>query len=126
MRANRSVSAIEIRFRSALWAAGGRGFRTGRRLPGRPDVVFPGVRLAIFLHGCYWHRCPSCAPRDVVANAAFWRDKFEANLGRDAAAEIALEADGWSVEIVWEHEVRGDVACAATRIVSVVSDRRTA
>jgi DNA mismatch endonuclease (patch repair protein) len=124
MRANRRVSGAESRFRQALWAAGARGFRRGEKLPGRPDVTFPGVRLALFVHGCYWHRCPTCALRPVKANAEFWRAKFEANRLRDSRAAAALAAAGWDVMTVWEHEIRSDVAGVAGRVAADVSARR--
>src|SRR5262245_23624990 len=104
MRANRSVSVLEKDFRRALWAAGARGFRAGPRLPGRPDVIFPGPRVAIFVHGCFWHRCGACRLPEPRANAAFWRAKFEENTERDRRAEEALKADGWNLMTVWEHE----------------------
>jgi DNA mismatch endonuclease, patch repair protein len=116
MRANRQESGAEVKFRKAVWAEGARGFRRGNYLPGRPDLVFPAVRLAVFVHGCYWHRCPVCAPRDVKANPDFWRSKFVENLRRDAAAQAALESSGWEVAIVWEHEIRADIGEAARRI----------
>lgn len=125
MRANRRVSGAEVRFRQALWAAGARGFRRGERLPGRPDVVFPAVRLAVFVHGCYWHRCPTCAPRPVKANAEFWNAKFEVNVARDLAVGVTLREAGWDVTVVWEHEIRNDVSQPARRIASVVAFRRT-
>jgi DNA mismatch endonuclease (patch repair protein) len=124
MRANRRVSGAEVRFRRALWAQGARGFRRGERLPGRPDVIFPAVRLAVFVHGCYWHRCPTCDLRDPKANAEFWRSKFDANLRRDAAAVASLSASGWHVEIVWEHEIRAEVEAPARRIDALVARRR--
>lgn len=126
MRANRRVSGAEVRFRRALWAEGARGFRRGEHLPGRPDVVFPAVRLAVFVHGCYWHRCPTCALREPRANAEFWRAKFEANLARDRAVESALRESGWNVATVWEHDLRADIRAAARRLADDVESRRLA
>ena len=62
MQANRAVSSREIAFRKALWAAGARGYRVKTPLPGRPDIVFPALRLAIFVNGCFWHLCPAVQP----------------------------------------------------------------
>lgn len=124
MRANRRVSGAEVRFRKALWAEGARGFKRGESLPGRPDLVFPAVHLAVFVHGCYWHRCPVCSPREVKANADFWRAKFAGNLRRDVASQVALESSGWEVAIIWEHEIRADVAQAARRVAVRVTARR--
>lgn len=116
MRATRAVSGLELRLRRALWAAGVRGYRVQATLPGRPDLVFPSQRIAVFVHGCYWHRCPACELREPVANAAFWRAKFTANQARDRSVAERLRADGWEVETVWEHEIRRDVAAVVHRL----------
>lgn len=122
--ANRSESGAEVRLRRALWAAGARGFRRGRGLPGRPDLIFPAVRLAVFVHGCFWHRCPTCGLKEPASNAEFWRDKFAANLDRDQRAERALVAAAWSVAVVWEHELRADLAGTAQGLTADVARRR--
>lgn len=124
MRANRNVSRAEIRFRRALWAAGARGFRQGLQLPGRPDVAFTAVRIAVFVHGCFWHRCPSCNLPQPRANADFWRDKFERNVARDNAAEKALTAAGWTVLTVWEHDLRKDLDGVARRTAHRIAEER--
>ncbi len=108
MRANRAVSRRELAFRKALWAAGARGYRVKVALPGRPDIVFPVHRLAIFVNGCFWHLCPVCNPRRPRGNADFWRNKLEANRARDARVQSQLDALGWEVQVVWEHEIRPD------------------
>jgi DNA mismatch endonuclease, patch repair protein len=125
MRANRRISGAEIRFRRALWAVGARGFRRGDHLPGRPDIIFSSLRLAVFVHGCFWHRCPTCGLRAPVANAEFWRAKFEANLARDDAARRGLDQIGWEVLTIWEHDLRHDVQASATKLAEYVSDLRT-
>jgi DNA mismatch endonuclease (patch repair protein) len=126
MRATRRVSGTEIRFRRALWAEGARGFRRGERLPGRPDVIFSRVRLAVFVHGCYWHRCPTCNLATPKANRDFWQAKFEANLARDRRAQLELAESGWEVETVWEHDIRSDVRAVARRLADQVTRRRSA
>jgi DNA mismatch endonuclease (patch repair protein) len=70
----------------------------------RPDFVFPKLRLAVFVDGCFWHACPVHAtqPRN---NAAFWRRKLAANTARDRAVNRALRASGWRVLRLWEHEL---------------------
>jgi DNA mismatch endonuclease, patch repair protein len=124
MRANRRVSGAEIKFRRALWAEGLRGFRRGEHLPGRPDVIFSRLRLAVFVHGCYWHRCPTCDLRLPKANREFWRAKFDANVSRDRAAQLGLDASGWEVITVWEHDVRRDVRAVARQLADLVALRR--
>lgn len=124
MRANRSVSGAEVRFRRALWSAGARGYRRGSGLPGRPDIAFPAIRVAVFVNGCYWHCCPTCRLPAPKANAEFWREKFRRNVERDRAAEVALISAGWKVITVWEHEVRGDVGRAAQRTAHRIAEER--
>jgi DNA mismatch endonuclease (patch repair protein) len=69
----------------------------------RPDVVFVARRVAIFLDGCYWHRCPQhgTAPR---TNAGYWTEKLDRNVARDRRVDAALDAAGWRVVRIWEHE----------------------
>ena len=83
-------------------------FRLHRKdLPGRPDLVFPRHRLAVFVHGCFWHRHEGCryayTPKSRVA---FWTGKFAENVARDRRNEDALRGLGWRVLIVWECEAR--------------------
>lgn len=124
MRANRRVSGLERRFRSALWAAGARGYRVQSRLPGRPDVVFPKERIAIFVHGCFWHGCATCSLPRPRQNAQFWAAKLAANTARDAVAVERLRELGWDVIKVWEHEIRQDADRTATAVVGERRRRR--
>ena len=79
-------------------------FRLHRRdLPGTPDLVFPRLRRAIFVHGCFWHRHEGCVRTTTPkTRAAYWREKFEQNLRRDRRNLAALRRLGWSVLVVWE------------------------
>ena len=93
----------ELTVRRILRTAG-IGYRLGGvGLPGRPDLVMKGRRTVVFVHGCFWHGhdCPRGA-RAPKANAAYWAAKIDRNRARDAAAQTALEADGWRVVTVWE------------------------
>lgn len=82
-------------------------------LPGTPDLVFPKHQLAIFVHGCFWHRHPNCRRATMpVTNTAKWAEKFERNSLRDARSTAALEALGWTVLVIWECETRAEVALA--------------
>ena len=101
----------EILVRKALFAAGHR-FRLHRRdLPGTPDIVMPGRRVAVFVHGCFWHRHAGCRLTKAPAtNAEFWRAKLNANVERDGQAIAALQAAGWRVLVVWECATRGKAA----------------
>jgi DNA mismatch endonuclease, patch repair protein len=124
MQANRAVSRREIAFRKALWALGARGYRVKTSLPGRPDIVFPALRLAIFVNGCFWHLCPVCNSPRPRGNADFWKDKLEANRARDAQVLSQLETRGWDVQVVWEHEIRPDPRPRAIELVQQLRRQR--
>lgn len=97
----------EIVVRRFLHSRGYR-FRLHRKdLPGTPDIVLPRYRVAILVHGCFWHRHSDChlayVPR---TRTEFWASKFEANVSRDRRTREALHAAGWSVLTVWECQTR--------------------
>ena len=117
MRANRSVSGLERTLRRALWRSGARGYRVHSSLPGRPDIVFPRERIAVFVNGCFWHACPACDPPKPKANAQFWSAKLDANVDRDQAVHAQLREQGWDVVIVWEHQLRADSVAVAASLV---------
>lgn len=99
----------EIAVRRYLHAAGLRFRVNDRRLPGTPDIVFPRWRVAVFVHGCFWHRHPGCPYTTTPATrAAFWNSKFTANMERDARNLAALESLGWSTLVMWECESRSE------------------
>ena len=76
-------------------------------LPGAPDIVLPGRRLALFVHGCFWHGhdCKRGA-RAPKTNADYWRAKIARNVARDAASLAALADLGWRAEVIWECELK--------------------
>jgi DNA mismatch endonuclease (patch repair protein) len=97
----------ELTVRRLIWSLGGR-YRLNRAdLPGKPDIVLPGRRLVVFVHGCFWHG-HDCArgARVPKANRAYWTAKIGRNRARDLAARAALEAASWRVEAVWECELK--------------------
>lgn len=99
----------ELRLRSLLHRAGFRFRLHPRNLPGRPDIVLPKHRTAIFVHGCFWHRHPGCRNATTPSTRPeFWKEKFESNVSRDARNRAELEAAGWSVLTVWECELKAD------------------
>jgi DNA mismatch endonuclease (patch repair protein) len=101
----------ELRVRRAAHALGYR-FRLHRRdLPGNPDLVFPRLRLAIFVHGCFWHQHPGCQRAVLPASRPdYWLPKLARNQARDATARDALEAAGWHVAEIWECALSTDAA----------------
>lgn len=80
------------------------GWRRGSKLEGKPDFVFPKLRLTVFVDGCFWHGCPKHAtwPKN---NAEFWRKKIERNMERDQEVNRILRRKGWRVFRIWEHEL---------------------
>ena len=123
MRSNRGTeSSPERRLRGALWSAGLRGYRKNvRTLPGKPDIVFGRAKLAIFVHGCYWHQCPHCTRnRTPKKNAAFWQAKFAANAERDTRNFKALKDLGYEILVVWECQLKN-----MDKVVANISGRST-
>lgn len=108
MRAIKSKDTMpELLVRSLAHNMGYR-FRLHRKdLPGKPDIVFPKLRKAIFVNGCFWH-CHDCGrgARMPRQNRAFWKKKLERNKERDEAAQRAMTALGWEVGVFWECELR--------------------
>ncbi len=104
----------EIVIRKALFAAGYR-FRLHRRdLPGRPDIVIPGRKIAIFVHGCFWHMHARCKNAKLPSTRPhFWRAKLAGNAERDQVAIGALLAVGWRVLVCWECATRDSTIAAA-------------
>ena len=99
----------ELLVRQRLRAAGLTGYRLQwKKAPGRPDIAFPGRKIAIFVNGCFWHRCPHCHPATPKRNTAFWEAKFQRNVERDEHARRALEEAGWTPITIWECELKRD------------------
>ena len=96
----------ELAVRRFLHARGFRFRLHDAKLPGTPDLVFASRRAVVFVHGCFWHRCPHCAAgrKEVRSNLAYWEPKLARNRARDSQARATLEADGWKVLTVWECE----------------------
>lgn len=116
----RKDTTIEQTLRSALWASGLRGYRLDvAAVPGRPDIVFSRGRVAIFVDGCFWHRCPECY-REPKSNTDYWRAKAERNVTRDRAVDQELLSAGWQVVRLWEHEIERDLSGCVVRIRSAL------
>jgi DNA mismatch endonuclease (patch repair protein) len=100
----------ELRLRKALYQAGLRYRIHVRELPGLPDIVFPRARVAIFIHGCFWHSHSGC-PRAVTpkTNEAYWLPKLRRTVERDRHHELALHELGYETLIVWECTINKSV-----------------
>jgi DNA mismatch endonuclease (patch repair protein) len=105
----------------------GARYRLHRKdLPGNPDIVLPGRRLAVFVHGCFWHG-HDCArgARVPKANRNYWTAKVARNVARDERARDALTVAGWRVETVWECELK-DQAAVQARLKAVLDQAASA
>ena len=108
----------ELRLRSLLHRAGFRFRLHVKDLPGKPDIVLPKYRTAIFVHGCFWHRHEGCRNATTPSTRAeFWQEKFDGNVKRDRRNREALKTAGWAVITVWECDLKAD----ADRIVQQIS-----
>lgn len=94
----------EQRLIQVFQANGITGWRRGSKLPGKPDFVFPKLKTAVFVDGCFWHGCPRHATQPKT-NAKFWGNKIATNQARDRRVNRALRARGWFVMRIWEHEL---------------------
>jgi DNA mismatch endonuclease (patch repair protein) len=113
----------ELALRRAVHAVGLRYYVNRRPIKSvrrTADLVFPRLRVAVFLDGCFWHGCPE---HHTIAktNGAFWADKVASNRRRDRDTDARLAEAGWTVVRVWEHEPIDE---AASRVAAVVADRR--
>ena len=104
----RANTKPELLVRQRLRAAGLTGYRLEWKVPGKPDIAFPGRKIAIFVNGCFWHRCPKCNPSKPKRNVEFWEAKFRRNVERDRAAIDALTQMGWTPITIWECELKKD------------------
>ncbi|MAY84497.1 MAG: very short patch repair endonuclease [Flavobacteriales bacterium] len=111
MSANKAKNTKpELILRKELFKNGIRGYRLHwNKAPGRPDICWPSQKKAIFVNGCYWHRCPKCNLKLPKSNTAWWKAKFDRNIERDQRKIEALEDDGWKVLTIWECEIKEDV-----------------
>ena len=111
MSANKAKNTKpEIVLRKVLWNSDVRGYRLNwKKAPGRPDIAFPGKKVAIFINGCYWHRCPKCDLPLPKSNTQFWKDKFDKNIARDKKKNEELVDLGWNVLVFWECDIKSDI-----------------
>ena len=117
MQANkRTNTKPELAVRRMLRELGWPGYRLDwKKAKGHPDIAYPGRKIAIFVHGCFWHHHAGCKYATTPKkNATYWQAKFERNQARDEETRAALEAEGWKVVVIWECELKKDVI-ATTR-----------
>ncbi len=97
----------ERALRAAMANEGIKGYRLNyAKAPGKPDIAFVGRRVAVFVHGCFWHCCPHCQPPRPKIHQDFWDQKLDRNVQRDKRNVRALRKAGWSVISVWECKLK--------------------
>jgi DNA mismatch endonuclease (patch repair protein) len=123
---SRKDTAPELAIRRELHRAGLRYFVHRRPLPHlrrEADIVFPSVKVAVFVDGCFWHGCPQHGQRRHAKNSWYWPQKLDQNRLRDQDTDGRLEAQGWVSLRIWEHE---EPEAAVERIREAVSSRNKA
>jgi DNA mismatch endonuclease (patch repair protein) len=108
----------EIKLRSQLFKKGFR-FRIHKKdLPGKPDIVLPKYKLAIFVHGCFWHYHKDCKEGRIPStNSEFWKEKLENNMAKDEKHVEALKINGWRVMVIWECEIENKIDLVMKKII---------
>lgn len=102
----------EITVRKMLRDMGFGGYRLDwRKAPGHPDIAYPGRKIAIFVHGCFWHRCPICNLPMPKSHQEYWVPKLERNVQRDEETARKLTEGGWHVIIIWECQIKNNPDC---------------
>jgi DNA mismatch endonuclease (patch repair protein) len=126
MSANRGKNTTpELMLRGALRETGLPGYRLHwKGVPGHPDIAFPRYKVAIFVHGDFWHRCPICALPLPKTHTDFWAAKLERNVQRDREKRSILEGRGWKVFVFWEHEIKADASSCANMVKAFIDSHK--
>jgi DNA mismatch endonuclease (patch repair protein) len=113
----------EMEVRRALFKKGYR-YRVRNRLSGRPDIIFPKKRIAIFVHGCFWHQHDCKHGRRPKSNTHFWNRKLDRNVERDGKVQNALAKSGWRVIVIWECDIKSAKAQTMEALERALSEER--
>lgn len=115
---NRDTS-IELAVRKYLFSAGFR-YRLNYPLPGKPDIVFPGRKIAVFVNGCFWHMHGCNLSKTPSTRSDFWKVKLERNRERDTEVSVKLTGQDWIVVTLWECEIREGIESALSSLISLL------
>jgi len=110
-------TAPEIKLRKMLFAAGIRGYRIHYNLPGKPDIVFLKRKIAVFIDGCFWHKCPVDF-QEPETRKEFWLEKIQSNIDRDKKINKQLKHEGWTIIRIWEHEIKKEPEKVVKKIIA--------
>jgi len=112
-------TGLELRLRRAVRRVGIKRYRVNHRVGRtRVDIAFPSKKVAVLVHGCFWHHCPRCHLPLPKTHRQFWARKFALNRARDERVRLSLQAAGWTVLELWEHEIRENLSGCIRRIRS--------
>ena len=112
---------IEILVRSFLFSKGFRFRKNDRRYPGKPDVLLPKFKTAIFVNGCFWHRHLGCKNATMPkTNTDFWAEKLAKNVANDEKHYSALRSAGWIVIVLWECQLEKNFDSTMNNVVSIL------
>ena len=108
MRANKGKgTGPELIVRKMMRDIGYPGYRLNwKKVPGHPDIAYPGKKIAIFVNGCFWHHCPKCDLPLPKSHSDFWQQKINRNIERDSRKTQQLIDLGWTVIAIWECELK--------------------
>lgn len=99
---------IELNFRKYIWGRGLRGYRLDNKIIGKPDLYFTKKNIAVFIDGCFWHKCPICFVKPKTKNK-YWDSKIKSNILRDKKINSELKKNGVLVLRFWEHKLKIDM-----------------
>lgn len=117
-------SQIEIMLRKELWRRGLRYRKNSKKVFGKPDIVFPGKKVAVFCDSEFWHGFNwKQKQAEIKSHRDFWIPKIERNIERDKEVNAALRADGWIVLRFWGKEIKKNVKACADLIVDALRER---
>lgn len=114
-------TSIELKVRKYLFSLGYRYRVNYKKLPGKPDIVFTKKKIAIFIHGCYWHghNCNSRYAHVSKSNTDYWNTKIQRNQERDKRNIEQLEKDGWKVIVLWECEIKENFGSIQGNLIKI-------
>jgi DNA mismatch endonuclease (patch repair protein) len=113
----------EVLLRQKLRERGIIGYRIHwKKAPGKPDIAFPGKKIAVFVHGCFWHRCPNCSLPVPRTHFDYWNAKFAKNVNRDSKTAQLLADLGWTSIVIWECEIQSDIEKYAQKVIKKIGE----
>jgi DNA mismatch endonuclease, patch repair protein len=113
-RIRSSNTKAELAFRKLIWGLGYNGYRLKAKMPGKPDLFFPRRKLAVFIDGCFWHKCSNCFVRPK-SRKEYWDKKIDNNVLRDIKTNSKLAESGIDTLRFWEHEIKKEIISCIDR-----------